>query len=453
MANKNKGAKPAAPKTNKQTVENANIVENPKDTTVQVIDMNKFTDAVTKKPAGLDANHQVDMLMGLKAYFHDDPNAADKFGKDSVDRVNKRTESGFVTACVQECYYGGSSFAATMRASQVEDLKELAPVIGFTIDSKLLPAPDKNGNITVPGSAIKVSNDTKKKIDAEKKASEKPIIDPTKIETNDQLKASLTFMLSDNSVSKRYFDRITRTTEFLRAYQSVVANKAGGNDKDANLEKIKAKTTPELLEEVRVLVGEVPFSSVGLSHFVYSKLCAYKNPIFSFCLVRNASKNNGVAIDDNLTAGIVRTLVNWANGPKLDGYLKDLERAKSELKKGTKKQDYVDAIQHNVDICTSYAEQVSNCPTDFADNLLENLKSEDIAVSKAASDTVTQILKTYFSMESLEEAGDDKEQILHDVQQRAGIITNLFRDPLSQDVRYSEANLTYSPKTETTEKN
>ena len=92
-------------------------------------------------------------------------------------------------------------------------------------------------------------------------------------------------------------------------------------------------------------------------------------------------------------------------------------------------------------------------PTDFADNLLENLKSEDIAVSKAASDTVTQILKTYFSMESLEEAGDDKEQILHDVQQRAGIITNLFRDPLSQDVRYSEANLTYSPKTETTEKN
>lgn len=155
---------------------------------------------------------------------------------------------------------------------------------------------------------------------------------------------------------------------------------------------------------------------------------------------------------------MTRTLVNWANDPKIEYYNKALERAKAELKAGTKKQDYVDAIQSNVDLCTGYFNAVTACSTDFADNLLENLKSEDSKISNAAQMTVSMILKSYYpTLAGIDDAGDNKDQLLADIQQRAGIITNLFRDPLSQDIRYSEANLTYkapeSEKIAATEKN
>ena len=127
----------------------------------------------------------------------------------------------------------------------------------------------------------------------------------------------------------------------------------------------------------------------------------------------------------------------------MNGYIKDLERAKNELKKGTKNQEYVDAVQHNVDTCTKYFEQVTNCPTDFVDNLLENLKSEDSKVKKAANDTVNVIMKSYYP-DFVDATLDDdtKDKLMQNIQQRAGIITNLFRDPLSQDIRYSIANIT-----------
>lgn len=456
MANKNKkGAIPVAPKTNNQENKTSEKVDK-----IEVVDLSKLKAATQQKSCtGLDANHQVDVLMGLKSYFHDDPNAAEKFGKDPVDKINRLTAIGFATSFVQEAFYGDSNWAATMRVSQLEELKEIAPMIGFTIDSKLLPAPSNDGNVVVPAKAIKVTTDTKKKLEKEKKVLDsKPIIDPTKIETDDQLKNSLTFMLSDTSV-KRPYDKMVRATEFLRAYQLIQAGNA--DDKEAATAAVQGKSISTLLEEIRLLVGEIPFSTVGISHFIYSKLCSFKNPIFSFCLLRNASKNKATGatdVDDNVIAAMTRTLVNWANDPKIEYYNKALERAKAELKAGTKNQEYVDAIQDNVDTCTGYFNDVTACSTDFADNLLENLKSDDINVKNAAQMTVSMILKSYYpTISNVDDAGDNKEQLLADIQQRAGIITNLFRDPLSQDVRYNEANLSYkAPEAEekpATEKN
>lgn len=438
--NKKKGAQPAAP-TTKQ--------ENTKNTTVEVIDATSLKKMVSKTATtGLDANHQVDVLMGLKSYFHDDPNAAEKFGKDPVEQINRLTAIGFATAFVQEAFHGDSNWAATMRTSQLESLKSLAPMIGFTIDSKLLPAPDTEGNVVVPAKAIKVTQETKKKLENEKKiADSKPIIDPLKIENDDQLKNSLTFLLSDTAV-KRPYERMLRATEFLRSYQLSNANKLDDAAKQEALSAINAKSTSDLLEEIRIKVGEVPFSTVGISHFIFSKTRDFDSPIFSHCLMRNASRNKktGDTLSDEATAAIVRVLVNWTNAPQLEGYEKDVARAKIEIEKGTKKPDYLDVPMHNVDNCKHYVDLVLNCPTDFADNLLTNLESEDTNVKKAAQMTVSGILKAYYpDLNSTDDAGDKKDELLHDIQQRAGIITNLYRDPMSQDIRYSEANLLYTP--------
>ena len=448
MANKNKKSViPTAPKTTKKE-ENVNNGEKTNNT-VEVIDAKSLKNLTQpKQQAGLDANHQVDVLMGLKAYFHDDPSAESKFGKDPVDKINRLTAIGFATAFVQEAFNGDNNWAATMRTAQLEELKAVAPMIGFTIDTKMLPAPDDKGNVVVPAKAVKVTKETKKKLEAEKKIiNSKPIIDPTKIENEDQLRQSLTFMLSDPSV-RRPYDRIVRATEFLRSYQLLQAN---GNEDTTTA--VSSKSISDLLEEIRVLVGEIPFSTVGLSHFIYTKTSESKSPIFAFCLLRSASKNkdtNVVPVDDNVIAAMVRTLVNWTNEPDLIKATKNLERAKAELAAGNVNQDYVDAVQHNVDYHKELFEAVTNCPTDFADNLLDNLNSEDKDLRKAACLAESGILKSYYpSLESVDAAGEQKDQLMHDIQQRAGIITNLFRDPLSQDIRYSETNLSYeAPKAE-----
>lgn len=454
MANKNKKSViPTAPKTKKEeTVNNGEKAT----TTVEVIDAKSLKN-LTKpnQQAGLDANHQVDVLMGLKAYFKDDPSAEAKFGKDPVDKINRLTAIGFATAFVQEAFHGDNNWAATMRTAQLEELKAVAPMIGFTIDAKLLPAPDDKGNVVVPAKAIKVTKETKKKLEAEKKViNSKPILDPTKIENEDQLKQSLSFMLSDPSV-RRPYDKMVRATEFLRSYQLLQAN-----SNEDTVTSVNNKTISDLLEEVRVMVGEVPFSAVGISHFIYSKTSQFKNPVYSFCLLRNASKNkdtNVVPVNDDVIAAMVRTLVNWANEPDLIKATKNLERAKAELAAGTKKQDYVDAVQHNVDYHKEIFDAVTDCSTDFADNLLDNLNSEDMELKKAANMTVSMILKSYYpTLSDIDAAGEQKDQLLHDIQQRAGVITNMFRDPLSQDIRYSETNLSYeAPKAEekTEEKN
>lgn len=454
MANKNKKSViPTAPKTKKEeTVNNGEKTNN----TVEVIDAKSLKNLTQpKQQAGLDANHQVDVLMGLKAYFHDDPSAEAKFGKDPVDKINRLTAIGFATAFVQEAFNGDNNWAATMRTAQLEELKAVAPMIGFTIDSKLLPAPDDKGNVVVPAKAIKVTKETKKKLEAEKKViNSKPILDPTKIENEDQLKQSLSFMLSDPSV-KRPYDKMVRATEFLRSYQLLQAN-----SNEDTVTSVNNKTISDLLEEVRVMVGEVPFSAVGLSHYIYSKISQFKNPIYSFCLLRNASKNketNVVPVDDAVIAAMVRTLANWTIEPDLTKATKNLERAKTELAAGNAVQEYVDAVQHNVDYSKALFDAVTNCSTDFADNLLDNLNSEDMELKKAATATVSMILKSYYpTLDSTDAAGEQKDQLMHDIQQRAGIITNMFRDPLSQDIRYSETNLSYeAPKAEekTEEKN
>lgn len=454
MANKNKKSViPTAPKTKKE--ENVNNGEKTNNT-VEVIDAKSLKNLTQpKQQAGLDANHQVDVLMGLKAYFHDDPSAEAKFGKDPVDKINRLTAIGFATAFVQEAFNGDNNWAATMRTAQLEELKAVAPMIGFTIDTKLLPKPDEAGNVVVPAKAVKVTKETKKKLEAEKKIiNSKPILDPTKIENEDQLKQSLSFMLSDPSV-KRPYDKMVRATEFLRSYQLLQAN-----SNEDTITSVNNKTISDLLEEVRVMVGEVPFSAVGLSHYIYSKISQFKNPIYSFCLLRNASKNketNVVPVDDAVIAAMVRTLANWTIEPDLTKAIKNLERAKTELAAGNAVQEYVDAVQHNVDYSKALFDAVTNCSTDFADNLLDNLNSEDMELKKAATATVSMILKSYYpTLDSTDAAGEQKDQLLHDIQQRAGVITNMFRDPLSQDIRYSETNLSYeAPKAEekTEEKN
>lgn len=155
MAN-NKKTKTAAPAAKKPT-EAAS-------TSVEVIDVNKLNQQLnSKSDTGLDANHQVDLLNGLKTFFHDDPNAKTRFGEAVVEKIDGITAIGFVTVLVNEIVSAKTPFAVKMSSAQLGAITEVAPMLGIQIDSKLLPAPSADGTVQVPSNAVVVSKETAKR--------------------------------------------------------------------------------------------------------------------------------------------------------------------------------------------------------------------------------------------------------------------------------------------------
>jgi len=433
-----KNTKGAAPETNTE-----------KKNTVEVIDATKLQSVVNSKPStGLDANHQVDMLMGLKTFFKDDPNAEKIFGKNVTDRVNNITAIGFISVLTNEVLFGKSEFAARMSVTQRQAVIELAPLAGVTINPKLLPAPEADGTAIIPTTAVTVSKDTEKAAKKEKKIMDsKPTTDPSKITSDEQLRNSLTFIFADAKTEPRPVKRMERATEFLRSYQLINANKLDGDEKTKQLELVKNKTVSELLDEVRVLLGECPFTTMGLAHYIYKTITETKNPISAYCLLRNASKNRttGETLSDETIMAVIRVLVKWSVEPNLEKYNKAIEKAKKDFKDKKQYETYVEPILKNIEYCKELENIVINPSVDVVDTLIEKFNEKDAT----AKTIVKYIAGTFYSIDgNTVEDREDKDELLKDIQQRAGIIVNLFRDPLSQDIRYKEANLSYSPKKE-----
>jgi non-homologous end joining protein Ku len=83
--------------------------------------------------------------------------------------------------------------------------------------------------------------------------------------------------------------------------------------------------------------------------------------------------------------------------------------------------------------------------------LIDNYKSDktDSEEYKLAHRLVDNIVATYYPEFKGKELDDEaNEALLKNVQQRAGIIVNMFTDPLSQSINYKESNLVDIPTPE-----
>lgn len=436
MAN-NKKTKTAAPAA-KKPAEAASA-------SVEVIDVNKLNQQLnSKSDTGLDANHQVDLLNGLKTFFHDDPNAKTRFGEAVVEKIDGITAIGFVTVLVNEIVSAKTPFAVKMSSAQLGAITEVAPMLGIQIDSKLLPAPSADGTVQVPSNAVVVSKETAKKVKKEKTVvDEKPTTDPSKVANDEQLKKSLVFILCDTSASTRPYDRMVRATEFLRSVRSLEASKlADANESKTKLAEIKAKSVSDLLEDMRLLVGECPFSTVGLAHYVYNQAVETKNPVSPFILLYRASRNKttNAGLEDSTVAAIVKVLVNW----NVDERLKEYEAACERIKKTTKDEkilkNALEPVQKNVDYCKSIKECICHPNFDAVESLIDDFKGEDPKKKSKATFTVRNIIELWMPDVKFDEleSNEKKDEILENVKKRAGVIMNAFLDPLEQNIAYKE---------------
>lgn len=433
----NKKTKTAAPAAKKPT-EAAS-------TSVEVIDVNKLNQQLnSKSDTGLDANHQVDLLNGLKTFFHDDPNAKTRFGEAVVEKIDGITAIGFVTVLVNEIVSAKTPFAVKMSSAQLGAITEVAPMLGIQIDSKLLPAPNADGTVQVPSNAVVVSKETAKKVKKEKTVvDEKPTTDPSKVANDEQLKKSLVFILCDTSAYTRPYDRMVRATEFLRSVRSLEASKLTDADESkTKLAEIKAKSVSDLLEDMRLLVGECPFSTVGLAHYVYNQAVETKNPVSPFILLYRASRNKttNAGLEDSTVAAIVKVLVNW----NVDERLKEYEAACERIKKTTKDEkilkNALEPVQKNIDYCKSIKECICHPNFDAVESLIDDFKGEDPKKKSKATFTVRNIIELWMPDVKFDEleSNEKKDEILENVKKRAGVIMNAFLDPLEQNIAYKE---------------
>ena len=445
MAN-NKKTKTAAPAAKKPA-------EGTAAPSIEVIDANKLNKQLnSKSDTGLDANHQVDLLNGLKAFFHDDPNAKTRFGETVVEKIDGITAIGFVTVLVNEIVSAKTPFAIKMSSAQLGAITEVAPMLGIQIDAKLLPAPSEDGTVQVPSNAVTVSKETEKKVKKEKAiVDEKPTTDPSKITNDEQLKKSLVFILGDTSASTRPYDRMIRATEFFRSVRSLEASKLADTDESkTKLAEIKTKSVSDLLEDMRLLIGECPFSTVGLAHYVYNQAVETKSPISPFIILYRSSRNKttNAGLEDSTVAAIVKVLVNWNVDERLKEYETAYKRKEKTVKDSSEsvRKSMLEPVQKNIDYCKSIKECISHPNFDVVESLIDDFKGEDVKKKNKATFIVRNIIDLWMPDVKFDEleSNEKKDEILENVKKRAGVIVNAFLDPLEQNIAYKEFSSTTS---------
>jgi hypothetical protein len=424
--------KTAAPAANAKTNNGSNV---------EVVQVDQLKNIANSTASGLDANHQVDLLKGLQTYFHDDPKTKAKVGNETCEKMDEIIMIGYATVLAIEVETGTSQFATRMSATQLEGIKKVMPLLGVKINTALLPPADTEGNVEVPSTAVEVSPEAKKKIKKEKKAKESAITDPTKIETVEQLSDSLTAILCKTSTPP--YERMRNAAEFLRAYQTITANKlADADEKKAKLAEIKAKSISDLLEEVRTTIGECTFTSVGLCHYIYNSLVSEGNVVYPFTLLYRASRNKktGKALQDTTIAAIIKTLVNWECDERIKKYTADIERKKKTTKDAKVLANLIKPVEDNVLYCTNVANLVNNPSFDDVDNLVENFNSEDAKKKANAKKIIGCICDLWMPDVKHDElsSNPEKDVILEKVKKRAGVIVNSFLNPLEQNIAYKE---------------
>lgn len=418
---------------------------------INVIDANNLVDQLNNPRPGLDANHQVDLLNGLDRHFMQ-PNAANKLGisQETVDKVNAFTAHGWVAVAATEGMFGTSAFAQTVRQSMLPTIIDAAHDMGITIDQKALPAPSEDGTIQIPSTAIKPSKEAKEQLKKEHEILEKkPNTDPTKIESDAELKDAINFIMAD---AKSGWEKIKNAIQFYRSYLSAKANKS--DKKEEELAALNKKSNLELLDEIKNVIHNCPIVLSGMGRAMGTFTGSTKSPIVAFCMLKSSATNRKTGeceLSDNEVADYTRAIVTWVNELSIENYttrIAEHEKNLAVLKKDAKKnaegikdvEDKIESCKNSIAHCKEIIDMLTNASADTVDSLLTDYADAKSDNNRAARIVFQKVFETYYSDVDLEK--NDIATVKHNVQQRAGIIVNLFRDPTTPNMEYNEANLT-----------
>ena len=421
------------------------------------------TTNVNPNTKGLTQGEKVAYLGALQTERAYMMNNIEKPSKVFIDGLTMLAHATIIDIGIGEMATGCSAvgYISTINEQNYGFFRDMAAEMGVKLpEFKALPAPteeqlQKAGiagvlpnakMITISKSNVEKSVIEKKK--EEIRATEKAVENPADVKSDEQLKASLTAMLikpvGDDETNKNRPDpRVQRTINFYNGYLTIQANNA--ENKEEALKKVKEKSRIQLLTEISDIVGPCPFALSGIAKFLRNRAFETGSPISSYCFYRRCAIEKGKDADDQYVADLVRTILVWSCKSNIAEFTKLLETQEKNVKneKGAAKTATEAAIRYNktqIEEMNRIINEISNPVFDSVDSLIEDYKSDEKSEKYAlAHRIVDDVMKTYYP--EVDRNKVDEDVMLKNVQQRAGIIVNMFRDPLSQSIDYVESNL------------
>lgn len=352
------------------------------------------------------------------------------------------------------CGTSASGFIFSGNETAYKALQNAALSLGVTLpDFKALPAPSKNdlakvGLVSVgdtkmlPANKIKVTEETKKRKIAERKLNDDAasgkkeyLNDHTKIETDEQLKEALGFQLVNLKIANP-IERLVTSAQFYRSYLEARAEKS--DNTEAELAKIHENTLTDLLQDIITMVPPT-FAIEGYGNHLCKLAESTGNIVPAFNLFKKTAtdrKTGKCKFTDEEIATFVRIIVVWNNTARIASVSKDIKALNKDAEANAKAiEQCTQKIQHLQDIIALATEP----GFEIADNFIAAYNNEENPSHTLAEVLYKSIVSTYYPDVEVPELEIDT--MLLNVQQRIGIILNLFNSPLGKRDDYSVENL------------
>lgn len=418
----------------------------------------------TGNPAtkGLTQGEKVAYLGALQTERAYMMNNIEKPSKVFIDGLTMLAHATIIDIGIGEIATGCSAvgYISTINEQNYGFFRDMAAEMGVKLpEFKALPAPTEEqlkkagiDGVLPNAKMITVSKSNVEKGVIEKKkeeirATEKAVENPADVKNDEQLKASLTAMLikpvNDDENKTKPDPRVQRTINFYNGYLTIQANNS--ENKEEALKKVKEKSRIQLLTEISEIVGSCPFALSGIAKFLRNRAFETGSPISSYCFYRRCAIEKGKDVDDQYVADLVRTILVWSCKSNIAEFTKLLETQEKNVKneKGAAKTATEAAIRYNkaqIEEMKRIIDEVSEPNFDCVDSLIEDYNGDEKSEKYAlAHRIVDDIMKTYYP--NVDRTKVDEMSMLAAVQQRAGIIVNMFHSPLNQNQAYCEANL------------
>lgn len=357
--------------------------------------------------------------------------------------TNMLVAIGTLTTLMDHCANGDDTFAMLMQKTEYAALIECAKGAGYDIklpEIKSLPVNEK-GQVVIDAKKVKIGESEKKKLQAEQKIreGEKPELDPEKISSEEDLEKALKYMFVTNN--RRITDILLEGIDFMKKFRMHEASLA--ENADEAKAKFENRTSGDWLDDLFGYVQPSVFFT-GIGRGMANVTLVEKDPIHAFIIFRDAikDKTTGMPIlEDAEAAYCVKSIIKWYCNTHIDSNKKAI--AELDPKKNASDIEKCNARIAELEKIIDY---VTNPSADVVNELLNNIGSKWMSDGSTltpecrhANTIFNTVCKSYYN-EQLSTC--DYKNLGENIQQYAGCIINLFRDPGSQIAIYKDANIT-----------
>lgn len=382
---------------------------------------------------GLDPNHQVDLIRMTHEYFKNSPDLIQKFdiSQGVVDNMNHINMIAIAAAWANEMTFSKTTFAGKLRTTVLPEMASALKELGIKADKILALPSSSDGTTTVTSKDVQIPKTVKDQMKAENKLQQEEIeLDPTKIHNKTEVFKTVQYLLTNKGA---VYSNIKAAVNFYRSWLLIQAK-----DDQAEKDRINARTVKDIILDIADFTNACPFVLKGVGGYLLRLTMTHNSIVPAFCIMRNTVRDkvtgkttcNGQEIAD-----ICYAVVNWAANARISEKKKNIEVLSADKKRN---KEAIDGVNADIKAIEDVISMLDNPNSDFADNVLDNLKSDDATVVKHAQEAFGIIAKCYYP------GTDFRKRYINladNVKQLAGIITNLFRDPMSPLSNFNIANL------------